>query len=552
MTQGEQDSEVQAFTEELEKSAPELVSRFHEIVMSRQGPSYHEKKEKPVILIATPEITYLSENMGNLSNFIYTGDGGGLRDISATVVDELQRQGVNVHVVLPNYEKIFKNGHVTDEMFRIRQGALQSVGKVHTIDHFLFDNAHHVYQYEDPDFKGKTKVLMANALMVGIDRVLRKLTTNNDTVLVHCNDWMTGLVPAIAKKKRVYSLMTFHNIFTCHETPHNLKQQGIDVTCLKDHLYFRTHPDDMTEEDNLINNGVDYLLSGLLASDWINTVSPTFLQEIIEDRFAEYGFIPHDLRDVVKQRYEEGRASGILNAPMHSRNPGDDRFLVKNYDTHSVIQGKRENKLAFQKKMGLTVDEDAALFFWPSRLDETQKGIKLLTDAIDDVMVTYPHVQVAIVANGPKHVRDLLKEHSKTYEGRVSYDIFDEETSQMGKAGADFILMPSLYEPCGLPQLEGPFYGTLPIVFKTGGLADTVKHLSQNGLVGNGFVFNDHIASGLMYGIDEAMSFYGKPVSFRESVLKRVMKQNAQQFGPEVCAKNYIDVYETIIGQQIR
>jgi len=169
--------------------------------------------------------------------------------------------------------------------------------------------------------------------------------------------------------------------------------------------------------------------------------------------------------------------------------------------------------------------------------------------AIPHIMTESPAAQFAIVANGQLDHVNACRRLTNAFPGRVAYHSFSRELSQLGKAGADFILCPSLYEPCGIPQVEGPRYGTLPIVRKTGGLADTVEPLTAT--KGNGFVFHAYQVAALVEGIRQALAFYAQPLRTRARILRRVMLESSQRFTIGRTVDQYIDLYEEILGQKV-
>jgi glycogen synthase len=352
------------------------------------------------------------------------------------------------------------------------------------------------------------------------------------------------------RSRGIPSLITCHNIFTAFETPRALHERGMEVGPYMEHLYFERHPDTfLSKELHYRRNRVDFLTSGLFAASRINTVSPTFLREIAEDTFSDYDLISEPVRQVIADRFQEGAASGILNAPMPTADPRVDPLIHRKYEVRHMVRGKQLNKLRFQDQLQLRSDPKAPLFFWPHRLVSPQKGVELMLAAIPFIMTESPTAQFAIVANGQLDHVYACQRLMNAFPGRVSYHSFSRELSQLGKAGADFILSPSLYEPCGIPQVEGPRYGTLPIVRKTGGLADTVEPLTES--KGNGFVFREYQVAGLVKGIREALDFYAKPLRPRAKILRRVMVDSAQRFTIARTVDQYIDLYEEILGQRV-
>ena len=230
-----------------------------------------------------------------------------------------------------------------------------------------------------------------------------------------------------------------------------------------------------------------------------------------------------------------------------------DGNLKVNYDAKTHHAAKISNKMQFQEKVGLFKNPDAPLFFWPSRLDPVQKGPQLLTDILYKTLEKYrdDNIQIAIVANGPyqQAFRDILGFHN--LYGRLAVVDFDEHISRLGYASSDFTFMPSLFEPCGLPQMVAPIYGSLTIAHDTGGLHDTVEMLDVEHNKGNGFVFSTYDSQGLGWAIDRAMDFYRLPTDVREAQVGRIMTESSARFNHEKCAAEYIRIYEEMLRRPL-
>lgn len=151
-------------------------------------------------------------------------------------------------------------------------------------------------------------------------------------------------------------------------------------------------------------------------------------------------------------------------------------------------------------------------------------------------------LQVAIIANGPHQKYFLQIVSAFGLHGRVAVVDFDERLSRMGYAGSDFMFMPSLFEPCGLPQMTAPIYGSLPIVHATGGLYDTITHLDIHAGTGNGFRFDNYDSGALRWATDQAMEFYRQPQEVKEAHLRRVMRESQLRFNHEEVAEQYIAI----------
>lgn len=527
-----------------------LRPRLQEILRSQSPPHIRKPAQLPVLLIATPEIVSLPEHMGNLSNIIRTGDGGGLADISSAVVTELYRRGVNVHVTLPHYRNLFATlGKISDEEYRALIRGVQELNRIHFIDHGLFEGATRVY--DERSRLRNINLRKATAFMEGIIYgLLPRLKAGNANVLIHCNDWMTGLLPAAAASQSIPSLLTCHNIFTAKQSPHDLLEDGIDVAPFEYALYYDRHPDSFTSrEDHYTNNLVDFLTSGLYSATRINTVSPTFLEEIVRREFSDIGLMPDSMWRVINDRYQQGRANGILNAPMVLADPRVDPFIARNYGWEDLREGKNVNKREFQDKMGLAPALETPIFYWPHRLASPQKGVELLLTVASRLIQGRRPIQFAVVANGQSDLVDACNQLMRSHPGSFAYRPFTRELSQLGKAASDFILCPSLYEPCGIPQVEGPRYGTLPIVRKTGGLADTVFPLGRPD--GNGFVFERFQPEALHAAIREALDFYARPPAERDRALADIVEASFERFTIGKTVSHYIDLYEDILGQKV-
>ena len=497
-------------------------------------------KKSPRILIVTPEITYLPAGMGNMANAL-KAKAGGLADVSASLVAALFRQGADVHVALPHYRRMFHVdvGKLISNELRVYLSNL-STGRVHLAEDRIFYYRDSVYgSYDDDSF------LSAMAFQ---REVLNNIIPHVRPDLIHCNDWMTGLIPAMARRMEIPCLFTVHNIHTQKSTLDRIEDRGIDAAEFWKYLYYQRIP--YNYEESRSTNPVDFLTSGIFAAHFINTVSPTFLREIVEGR---HDFIPDQIRREIAAKAHAGCASGILNAPDESLDPEKDPYLTHRYTPETVVEGKAANKALLQQRLGLEVCPEAPIFFWPSRLDPLQKGCQLLAEILFDVVSKYysRNLQIAIVANGS--YQPVFQQIAAFHDlrGRVVVRDFDEELSHLGFAGADFILVPSRFEPCGLPQMNGQYYGTLPVVHDTGGLHDTVEPLNLAAGTGNGFRFETYDSGGLFWAMDEAMRFYDLPAEVKVPVLQRVMRQARERFNHDVTAEAYIRIYESMLDRPL-
>ena len=498
------------------------------------------RSSKPRILIVTPEITYLPSGMGNMTQRM-SAKAGGMADVSASLVSALFELGADVHVALPNYRRMFQG-----DVFNLHEKELRRYHEVlpDTHIHLAEDR---IFYYRDQVYSNHNEEAMRIALVFQRE-VINHIIPRARPDLIHCNDWMTALIPAMARRRGIKSLFTVHNIHTRQVSLAQVEEFGIDAAEFWMNLFFCGHPINYYHARSHVP--VDLLTSGIFAAHYINTVSPRFLWEIVE---GWHSVVPDSVRAELRNKYFAGCSAGILNAPDSSYDPATDDSLARRFTAADVMEGKVANKLALQRELQLKEDANAPVFFWPSRLDPVQKGPQLLTDILYQTVSDYwqRDLQVVVVANGPhQHWIEQIVASFDLHE-RVSVVDFDERLSRLAYAGSDFMLMPSLFEPCGLPQMTAPLYGSLPVVHATGGLYDTVRPLDVDHSQGNGFSFDHYGAEGLRWAIDRAMEFHALPHEVRERELRRVMEESAREFSHKEVARRYIEIYEAMLDRPL-
>ena len=502
-----------------------------------------EQANNPRVLIVTPEVTYLPQGMGNIANY-FSAKAGGLADVSASLISKLFSLGADVHVALPDYRGIFNSnigplGEIYEKELATYRKYLPEE-RLHLAEDRAFYYVHSVYSNVPAE---NLKISLAFQREV-INNILMRVKPD----LIHCNDWMTGLIPGYSRRIHIPCLFTIHNIHTVKAPLSVIEDRGIDAAGFWQNLFY----DHMagTYEQTRDSNLVDFLVSGVFGAHFVNTVSPTFLSEIVGGR---HDFIPPSLRLELINKVEAGVAEGILNAPDPSYDPVTDPEVYRNYTAENHFEKKRENKRLLQNRLGLAEDEDAPIFFWPSRLDPVQKGCQLLADILYPVVSKYAsqNLQVVFVSSGVfKQHFDAIKEFHSLKKRVAVYD-FDESLSRKAYAAADFILMPSSFEPCGLTQMIAPRYGALPVAHDTGGIHDTVVHMDVGRGIGNGFLFEVFDAYGLFWAIDQAMSFYALAPEVKNPQIARVMSESAVMFNHEVTARRYIELYEKMLQRPL-
>ena len=494
-------------------------------------------KAKPRILIVTPEITYLPEGMGNLAGQM-SAKAGGMADVSASLTSALFELGADVHVALPHYRRMFH-----EETGKLVAEELKKY-KSHLSDEHIHLAEDRCFYYRDTVYdRGEGNIKLALAFQ---REVINNIIPRVQPDLIHCNDWMTGLVPAAARRMGIPCLFTVHNIHTQKLNLARIEDAGIDAAEFWNNLYYSYPP--YNYEESRDRNQIDLQASGCFAAHFINTVSPTFLTEIVN---GWHSFVPDSIRTEIRNKFNAGCAAGILNAPDAADNPATDDKIPFRYGPDGQREAKRQNKLALQHALGLEENADRALYFWPSRLDPVQKGPQLLTDITYRFLEKHPDAQLAVIANGPyqQPFWDIREFHS--LHRRLGVHNFDGRLSQLGFAASDYTLMPSLFEPCGLPQMQAPIYGSLAVAHNTGGLHDTVEPLDWTASKGNGFVFNNYDSNGLLWAMDQAMEFFHAPAEVREREIQRIMSESLQRFNHHECAREYIKLYEKMLNRPL-
>jgi len=494
----------------------------------------------PRILIVTPEVTYLPDRMKSMANYL-TAKAGGLADVSAALIKALFDQGADVHVALPDYRAIFR-----DRLAPFLKKELKTIHRIMPDDrvHLAEDRAFFYLNRVYSDYGGEnTKLSLAFQREV-INNIIPRVQPD----LIHCNDWMTGLIPALSREGGIPCLFTIHNIHTVRTHLSSIEDRGIDAAYFWRHLYYVNYSDEYEHARDF--NPVDFLVSGVFGAHFVNTVSPTFLMEIIEGR---HDFIEPPLREELTNKWHAGCAVGILNAPDPSFDPEKDKDLYRQYGAKDHPEGKKENKRYLQKEFGLIQDDKAPIFFWPSRLDNRQKGCQLLSEILYRVVSMYwkENIQFLFVANGEfqEHFKDIVNFHQ--IHKQVAICDFNEWLEHLSYGASDFVLMPSLFEPCGLPQMIGAIYGALPVVHDTGGLHDTVVQLDVKKNLGNGFIFETYDSGGLFWAIQEAMKFYKLPAKTKARQIERIMTESVATFNHDVTAQQYIELYEKMLQRPL-
>jgi len=436
---------------------------------------------------------------------------GGLGDVVGSLPKALEALGETVRIFLPFYGSIAEEGHAVSDTgidfslgyldavypFRVLESLLpQSNIPVYFLDnHALFRSTDEIYPKNQELFEAQRLDIFAQAIL----SVLKIMEFQPDVLHVH--DWHTARMAAWLKTDMASD--SFYRQTQAVLSIHNMAYQGA--------------PD-----------GFNRLKSGLESADALVAVSPTYAKEILT---------PEDgcgLEDVLQTRPE--KLSGILNGiDTNLFDPKTDQFLPVQYDTNSYITGKAAAKEGIQVALDLPRDPDVPLFGIVTRLVE-QKGLDLLLPILPE-LAKLP-AQFAILGSGEARYEDALKRANRETKNIRSLIGYHAALGQQIYAGSDAFLMPSRFEPCGLGQLIALRYGSVPVVRKTGGLADTI---SENV---NGFVFTDYTAEAFLEAIERAIAVWQKdPQAWQKLILNGM----STDFSWQKSAMKYQQLYKSLI-----
>lgn len=464
---------------------------------------------------------------------------GGLGDVIGALPGELTRQGVDARVILPKYKTIPQKfveemEYITNisvpmawrsqycGVFRLLRGGVT----YYFVDNEFYFGHDHVYGEMHEDIER----------FAFFDRAVLSLLPSLDFKpdVIHCNDWQTGMIPVLlhAHCQDNPFYWGIRTVFTIH----NLKFQGVwDKETFRD-VYSLS--DDYFTPDKLSHQGDGNMLKGgLVYSDFITTVSPTYAREI------RYPYFGEGLHGLLSAR--ENSLCGILNGIDYDEyNPATDEFLAANYTARNFVSKKKENKLALQRECGLWEDDSKFVVGMVTRLT-AQKGLDLLTAVMEDILRD-DRLQLVILGTGDAQYEHALHALEARHKGQVcSYIQFNNGVAHRIYASADAFLMPSVFEPCGLSQIIAMRYGTLPIVRETGGLVDTVDAYNKFDNTGTGFRFANINAHEMLHQIEEAKELYFTSRTAWNQMVRRAM---AKDFSWTESAQEYIKVYERMLS----
>ena len=466
---------------------------------------------------------------------------GGLADVSGSLPVALQSLGHEVIILLPAYPEACQR---TEKLKTLTTLSLPH-GEVKLLEGYLpgtkvkvwlvdcsvyFNRPGNPYLGPDGDPWHDNADRFHLFAQVAIAIATSKANLNWQPDIVHCNDWQTGLIPALLHTESLSHEQKATTIFTIH----NIAYQGLFPYSTFIALGL---PKELWSSEALeFHDQVSFIKGGLVFADRVNTVSPNYAKEI---QSPEYGY---GLDGLLHHRSD--RLSGILNGIDDTVwNPETDPYLKTNYD-HKKLAGKKKNKAALQKEYKLPNEPNTLLVGLVGRLVH-QKGIDLVINSLPE-LATLP-VQFVALGTGEPAYEHALRDMARLFPKQISVNIgYDEALAHRIEAGADVFLMPSRFEPCGLNQLYSLRYGTVPIVRRVGGLADTVVDAAPETL-------KDKTASGIVFDNADGESLYAAVIRAKELYQDKKIWKQIQQTGMrgesswKHSAQQYTQLYELAI-----
>jgi len=487
--------------------------------------------DKPLkILFATPEAVPFAKT-------------GGLADVAGALPKALRALGCEIKVVMPYYRMVKNSGlphqylgqelevPLGDEELRadIYQGHLNPDIPVYFIGREEFFDREYLYSTSKGDYFDNAErfIFFSRAVL----NFCQRMEFSPD--IIHHHEWQTGLIPAYLKS--IYQNDPFYSRAATVFTIHNIAYQGL---FRKEKFGLTGLPREMYSPEGVeFWERINFMKAGMVYADAINTVSRKYSEEI---QTPEYGY---GLEGILRRRKDS--LYGILNGVDYEDwDPARDRSLTARFDLKDP-SGKRECKKDLLKEFHLPPSlENAPLFGMISRLAD-QKGFDLLMEILEPFFAL--DIGFILLGTGDQKYHDLFTQVAEKYPQKAGIRIaYDDRLAHKIEAGADFFLMPSKYEPCGLNQIYSLKYGTIPVVRATGGLDDTIVHYNPTTGNGNGFKFARYDAKEFFNTIKLAISFYSQP-AHRKQLLYNAMTAD---FSWKKSAEAYLQLYRKALEKK--
>lgn len=474
---------------------------------------------------------------------------GGLGDVIGSLPKKLIKQGCDIKIIVPFYKIIEKNlesnnirrkklnldihvrTNLIDYIFEVTEVKISNIDIYLLQNKELFDRD---YVYSTPQGDYADNCVRFGAFSLASLQTARKLNFKPD--IIHCHDWETSFIPIYIKNARhILPALNFYQDTKLVFTIHNLAYQGIygrhvlDVLGLPSYIF--------SIEGLEYYGNINIMKGGIIYSDLITTVSPTYCQEIQTPLQGE------GLEGVIKEASSQyNKLIGIINGIDYNKwDPETDNSLYKNYGVKNIDK-KYVNKQELKKQFGLNLDNNKPLIGIVSRL-AAQKGLDLVVESLE--LIFELGYQLIIIGSGEERYMTMLANANQRYKGRFWALLkYNDKIARRIYAGSDMFLMPSRFEPCGLGQIIALRYGSIPVVRATGGLLDTISDYSSNKKAGFGFVFKEFTIASLVEALKRAKKMYDDQTQWQK-IVARAMKK---RFSWDKSSKIYVEEYKKLLN----
>jgi len=489
--------------------------------------------DKPLqVLFATPEAVPFAKT-------------GGLADVAGALPKSLRELGCEIKLIMPYYRMVKDSGLPHQSLAEeievplgyeklkadIYQGRLNQDIPVYFIGREEFFDRPHLYGTAKGDYFDNAERFIFFSKAVLLFCQLMGFSPD----IIHHHEWQTGLIPAYLKS--VYRNDPLLSRTAAVFTIHNIAYQGLFK---KEKFWVTDLPAEMYNPEGIeFWERINFMKAGIVYADAINTVSKKYSEEI---QTVEYGY---GLEGILRKR--RSRLYGILNGVDYKEwDPADDPHLIARYDLND-LHGKKECKKDLLKEFHLpSTLGNAPLLGMISRLAD-QKGFDLLMEILEELFTL--DIGFILLGTGDQKYHDLFTQIAHKYHQKAGIRIaYDDKLAHKIEAGADFFLMPSRYEPCGLNQIYSLKYGTIPIVRATGGLDDTITPYDPVSKKGNGFKFVRYEAKEFLNTIRGAIRIYSQPEHWKQ-LLRNAMTAD---FSWKRSAEAYLQLYRKALEEKMR
>ncbi len=463
---------------------------------------------------------------------------GELADVASSLPKYLAYLGLGVSLFVPKYRKPEIESLPMELIMKdllVPLGERKVKGRIYKCELGKYD----IYFVDNPKYfwreniygTGKGEYLDNDERFIFFNRAVLEflLRKKMEADIIHCNNWPTAIIPIFLKThyahraqfKKTAVVLTLHNIAYQGEFPaETLALTGLNWNYL-------------SSKSLSYNGNFNFLRSGVMFSDILNTVSSSYRREILT---KSHGF---GLKDILEKR-KDFFFSIRNGVDYETWNPKTDPYIVANY-TSSNLEPKIRCKMDLLEEFGLSLPAQTPLMGIVSYLS-AQKGLDLLIEAMDEIMKM--DVGLVILGRGDEKYESHFLEIQKQHPQKISVKLeTNPALAHKVAAGTDILLIPSLYEPCGLNQLYSFRYGTVPVARATGGLGETIEPFDAKSYKGNGFVFKEYSSQALLRAIKEALGFYAKP-RFWKRIVRQGLNKN---FSWETAARRYLKLYQSAL-----